>query len=324
MQYGESLWKIKLTHRPESFWYPYGTLSNIQVLERLLNTIDLDLLSLCRGPHGKIADIGAGDGDLAFFLEEMGLSVDVIENPLTNFNALEGARIMQEALGSSLGIYEFDLDSQFPVSTEKYDAIFFLGTLYHLKNPFFVLERLAQMTSYCFVSTRVASQTADGLPLSSHPLAYLLDPEECNNDDTNFWIFSGQGLKRLIARTGWSLLCYSTVGNTTNSTPGDPDRDERAYCVLRSNVLPWIMALPNPVPNDEAEGQTTILWNAGAESDGMVYVSKDGGEESLFAVERHDSCVANWIQTGPTYEFRLYNSDHTELLASVVVRRTSR
>ena len=25
----------------------------------------------------------------------------------------------------------------------------------------------------------------------------------------------------------------------------------------------------------------------------------------------------------PTYEFRLYNSDHTELLASVVVKRTN-
>ena len=323
MQYGKSLWKIKLAHRPESFWYPYGTLRNIQVLEEILNTIGLDLLSLCRGPHGKIADIGAGDGDLAFFLEETGLSVDVIENPVTNFNALEGARIMKEALGSSVAICEIDLDSQFPLSTENYDAIFFLGILYHLKNPFFVLERLAQIASYCFVSTRVASHTADGLPLSSHPLAYLLDPEECNNDNTNFWIFSDRGLKRLVSRAGWSLVCYGTVGNMTNSTPNDPDRDQRAFCTLRSKALPWIMALPNPVPKGEAIGRTTILWNAGAESDGKVYVSRNGGEESLFAAESHDSCVANWIQTGSSYEFRLYNSDHAKLLDKVVVSKAT-
>jgi hypothetical protein len=284
----------------------------------------LDLLQLCRGPYRKIADIGAGDGDLAFFLENMGFSVEIIDNQYTNFNGLEGARVLKEVMNSSVEIRSIDLDSQFTLPHQKYDAVFFLGTLYHLKSPFFVLERLARMASYCFVSTRVASHTTDGLPLSSHPLAYLLNPEECNNDNTNFWIFSDQGLKRLIARTGWTLLCYSTVGNTTNSTPSDPDRDERAFCVLRSNVLPWIMALPNPVLNDDAKGQTTILWNAGDESDGMVYVSKDGGEESLFAAERHDSCVANWIQTGHTYEFRLYNSDHTELLASVVVTRTNR
>ncbi len=322
-QYEKLLWEIKLAHRPESFWYPYGTLRNIPVLEQLLATVELDLLQLCRGSHRKIADIGAADADLAFFMEKMGFSVDVIENRLTNFNLLEGARIMKEALKSSVIIREADLDSQLPLSSEKYDAIFFLGILYHLKNPFFILEKLARMTKYCFLSTRIASQTADGRPLSAYPLAYLLDPNECNNDNTNFWIFSDQGLKRLIKRTGWSLLCYGTVGNTTNSTPADLDRDQRAFCVLRSNVLPWIMALPNPVPAGEAKGRTTISWNTADESDGMVYVSSNGGEESLFATSRQDSAVASWIHTGTNYEFRLYNSDHTELLDKVVVTKAT-
>jgi hypothetical protein len=179
------------------------------------------------------------------------------------------------------------------------------------------------MANYCFVSTRIASHTADGLPLFSHPLAYLLDPEECNNDNTNFWIFSEQGLKRLIKRTGWSLLCYGAVGNTINSTPADLDRDQRAFCVLRSNVLPWIMALPNPVPAGEGKGRTTISWNTADESDGMVYVSVNGGEESLFATLRQGSSGANWIHAGASYEFRLYNSEYTKLLAKVVVNRAA-
>jgi len=70
----QELWKTKLAHRPKPFWYPYATLRNIPVLERVLAGVGLDLLELCRGKYGRIADIGAADGDLAFFLEERGSS----------------------------------------------------------------------------------------------------------------------------------------------------------------------------------------------------------------------------------------------------------
>jgi len=68
----ENLWKIKLAHRAKSFWYPYSALQNIAVLAQLSTMAGLNLLQLCRGPHSKVADIGAADGDLAFFLEKMG------------------------------------------------------------------------------------------------------------------------------------------------------------------------------------------------------------------------------------------------------------
>ena len=317
----QSLWKIKLTHRAKSFWYPYATLRNVAVLERLSAIAELNLLQLCRGQYGKIADIGAADGDLAFFLEKQGLSVDVIENEHANFNRLEGARILKHALDSSVTIRSIDLDSQFPHSGEKYDAIFLLGTLYHLKNPFLILERLARMTEYCFVSTRIAKQTADGQPLSPYPIAYLLGPQECNNDSTNFWIFSEEGLKRLIDRTGWSVLSYLRIGDTTNSTPADPDRDERAFCLLQSKTSPTLSASPNPVPAGQGIGKTTILWNTANGDAGRVYVSTNGREESLFATSCQGSAAANWIRTDSVYEFRLYNSDHRKLLAKVAVTR---
>jgi tRNA (mo5U34)-methyltransferase len=297
---------------------------NVAVLEKLSDMAGLHLLDLCRGAHGRVADIGAADGDLAFFLERQGLSVEVIDNEYTNFNGLEGARILKEALNSSVAIRSVDLDSQFSLSAQKYDAIFFLGTLYHLKNPFLVLESLARITKYCFVSTRIAKQTADGQPLSSYPLAYLLGPQECNDDDTNFWIFSSEGLRRLIDRTGWGILSHLTIGDTKNSTPADPDRDERAFCFLQSKLLPTISASPNPVPAGGETGRTTISWNTGDESDGMIYVSRNGGKESLFATSREDSSIANWIQAGSTYEFRLYNLDHTKLLDKVIVTKATK
>lgn len=312
----ERLWEIKLAHRPRSFWYPYRTLWNVGVLDRLSADAGLNLLEVCRGQHGKIADIGAADGDLAFFFESQGLSVDVIDNDATNFNRFQGVQIVKNALNSSVTIRSVDLDSQFDLPSKKYDVIFLLGTIYHLKNPFFVLEKLAQRTRYCFASTRVAKQTADGHPLAPYPVAYLLGPQECNDDYTNYWIFTDEGLKRLIDRTGWNLLSQINVGDTANSTPADLDRDERAFVLLR-RVDPTLSASPNPVPAGDNPGETTISWNGGS-----VYVSMDSGEEVLFADLRQGSKVASWIRTGSSYEFRIYSSDHTELLTKLTVTKS--
>jgi tRNA (mo5U34)-methyltransferase len=231
-----TLWTVKLTQRSKSFWYPYPTLRNLKPLEQLLIESGFDLLKLCQGPNARVADIGTADGDLAFFLEKMGLSVDAIDFELTNFNQMEGIRILKKALNSVVAIQSIDLDSQFSSRREKYDAIFLLGILYHLKNPFFVLEKLAQIARYCFLATRVARKAPDGHFLARYPVAYLLGPEECNSDSTNFWIFSSEGLRRLIDRTGWSILAYTTTGDISNSTPSDPNHDERAFCLLESKA----------------------------------------------------------------------------------------
>jgi tRNA (mo5U34)-methyltransferase len=309
----QRLWEIKLGHRPKSFWYPYPTLWNVGLLERLSADAGLSLLQVCRGEYGKVADIGAADGDLAFFLEKQGLSVDVIDNEATNFNSFQGIRILKDALNSSVTLRSVDLDAQIDLPSKRYDVIFLLGTLYHLKNPFFVLEKLAQMTRYCFASTRVARQTPDGHSLSPYPVAYLLGPRECNDDYTNYWIFTDEGLKRLFDRTGWSVLSQINIGATTNSTPADPDRDERAFVFLRA-VETTLSAVPNPVPPGDNPGETTISW-----SGGKVYVSMNGNNEVLFAHRREGSSVAKWILAGSSYEFRIYNSDHTELLAKLTV-----
>ena len=313
----QMLWEVKLAHRPKSFWYPYRTLWNVALLERLSADAGLNLLQICRGKYGKVADIGAADGDLAFFLENQGLSVDAIDNEATNFNRFQGIRILKDALNSSVTIRSLDLDSQFDLSSKKYDAIFLLGTIYHLKNPFFVLEKLAQRTRYCFASTRIAKQTADGHLLSPYPVAYLLGPRECNDDDTNYWIFTDEGLKRLIDRSGWQILSQINIGDTTNSTPADPNRDERALVLLRQ-VDPTLGASPNPVPPGDNAGKVTISW-----SGGTVYVSMNGGKEVLFADLFQGSKVASWILAGSSYEFRLYDSDHIEVLAKVTVTKAT-
>ena len=84
-----------------------------------------------------------------------------------------------------------------------------------------------------------------------------------------------------------------------------------------------LAASPNPVPAGDGVGKTVISWNAANAVDGNVYVSIDDREELLFASAQQGSAAANWIRTGSTYEFRLYNADHTVLLEKVVVTKAT-
>lgn len=230
---------------PAAFgWYPYGTLNNFAILEKLLSTNGRDLVALAGG--GPVVDIGAADGDTAFFMESLGLQADVIDFPPTNYNGCQGVKLLKDALGSAVNIHEVDLDSHFDLPGTQYGLAFFLGILYHLKNPFAALENLARCARHALISTRVVrysaarprlfgkSKDADRVALHSIPVAYLVDAHETNNDPTNYWMFSEAGLLRLLNRSGWDVLDYVTVGNTTDSDPATNEGDERAFCLVRS------------------------------------------------------------------------------------------
>lgn len=233
MAFREELQQTKARLEPEQFWYPYDTLSNFLHFEKLLQGEHKDTVANLRAK--TIVDIGSADGDMAFFLESRGNTVDVVDHASTNFNGLRGVTRLKEHLASAVSIYDIDLDSQFSLPRAHYDAAFFLGILYHLKNPYYMMEALARRVDVCFLSTKVAKYAGpldtriDGLPI-----AYLLGPTEANNDPTNFWVFSDPGLRRLLERTGWDVISYVTVGNVTHSDPATAAGDERAFCYLRS------------------------------------------------------------------------------------------
>jgi tRNA (mo5U34)-methyltransferase len=166
-------------------------------------------------------------------MESLGNQCDIYDFGPTNYNGLRGAYFLKERLKSNVGIYERDFDSQFNM-TGKYDLIFFLGILYHLKNPYYVLEKLCQHSEHLVVSTRVCRHFRIGQPDSSIiPAAYLLGPTESNNDATNYWIFTRAGLERIFDRTGWSVIAIRTVGDTIASNPQDPSHDERVFALLQ-------------------------------------------------------------------------------------------
>jgi tRNA (mo5U34)-methyltransferase len=219
----------------DGFWYPYQSLSNVGILQDLLQGQYADLSALIG--DDPVADIGAADGDMSFLLEEMGCDVDLIDWGLTNYNKLQGARRLKEGLGSGINIHEVDLDSQFHLP-RKYGLTLFLGILYHLQNPYYILKELARSTRWALMSTRIARVTTDrSTRFDTAPVAYLLGPTECNNDNTNYWIFSPAGIVRILERTGWEMAAGITTGDPVNSDPATAEGDERVFCLLRSTAF---------------------------------------------------------------------------------------
>lgn len=224
------------TASPEFEWYPYDSLGSFRLLGDFLTGDRRDLRKLCGA--GPVLDLCCADGDLSFFLESEGCLVRAVDWPLTNHNYLRGFRRLHASLASRVELHELNLDARFELPGNYYTAAFFLGGLYHLKNPFYLLEQLAERAYYCFLSTRIARWTPDRTAdLRPHPLAYLVADDEFKNDDSNFWVFSAAGLRRLLHRSGWQVLDETSFGDTVKSDPLSAERDERAFCLLRSTRL---------------------------------------------------------------------------------------
>jgi tRNA (mo5U34)-methyltransferase len=228
---------------PSSFWYPYETMANFGFINRLLHGNNRTLFRDI--DPKRAADIGGADGDVSFFMEQEGWDMTLIDNPSTNWNGLKGARLYKDTIGSTTKIVEMNLDEQFHIEG-RFDLVFFLGILYHIKNPLYVLEQLARTARYAFLSTRImrwsapreeSRTTQDHRQLMERlPVAYLLRPDECNNDSTNYWIFSDAGLRRILDRTSWNIEEYMITGAIEEADPFSLENDGRAFCLIKSRL----------------------------------------------------------------------------------------
>ena len=137
-------------------WYPYDSLACVPQIERMLHDRPGLLQHARRLP---MLDIGSGDGDLAFFFESLGFRVTAVDFEPTNFNRMQGVRALKSALGSNVDVHSVDLDGRGATAGGPFGLCFLLGVLYHVKNPFYLLESVAHEAEYCLLSTRVARRT---------------------------------------------------------------------------------------------------------------------------------------------------------------------
>lgn len=216
-------------------WYPYRSMANIQHLTQILpETIksrlsagDLDL---------RVLDVGAADGDLGYFFESRGASVDFLDNPPTNYNDCKGLLAIRDALGSPSRLITQDIDREIKLEGE-YDFAIALGLLYHLRNPMLFLMELARHAQTMVLSTRVVNRLPDGTAIGSSSVAYLLRRRESNDDPTNYWCFSPVGLDTVLSRSGWKILATTSIGADEQSDPVTPENDRRdfVYCERVAN-----------------------------------------------------------------------------------------
>jgi tRNA (mo5U34)-methyltransferase len=221
------------THK---IWYPYNTLFSMLEFEHVLKGEHRDILKLIGDK--PFADIGAADGDLGFFVESNGVkNIHIIDYGPSNCNGLEGAHRLKQSLNSSVQIHDMNLDAAFSFPEKRFGLAALLGTLYHVKNPFLLLETLSLHADYCLINTRIAAYLPGARrSVRSFPLAYLLDNRECNNDPTNFWIFTETGLRRLLSLTGWEILDFGVSG-CSKSTPAAMEKTQRVFCLVKSRSL---------------------------------------------------------------------------------------
>jgi 2-polyprenyl-3-methyl-5-hydroxy-6-metoxy-1,4-benzoquinol methylase len=229
--FGKTIGQAKRALQVDFEWYPYDTLSGLWHLDKLLGSANRDLLAPRRA---RVLDFGSQDGELAFFLESLGFDVVAADHPAYNHNGMRGIRALKAALGSRIEIHEIDADRPFTLPHDSYDLVLFLGILYHLRNPFYVLEELARRATSLLLSTRIARRYPGGAAMPQElAIAYLLRENELNQDDSNYFIFSEAALRVLLERTHWDVREFLTLGAGA-SDPIRLDRDERAFCYARS------------------------------------------------------------------------------------------
>lgn len=187
LEYDQHLQAMKRSISQEpGYWYAYRILGMFRHIDTLLSGTPWSGF-LSRLSPSTIADIGTADGDLAYFLESKGHVVDAVDCSKTRSDlGLEPVRELGRKLNSNVAVHDIDLDSQFRLPRERYDLAFFMGILYHLKNPYYALEALSKHTKLCLLSTRIARLTPSRTSIAAEPVAYLLDTRESNDDDTNY------------------------------------------------------------------------------------------------------------------------------------------
>jgi len=217
---------------PQPGWYPWDSFGTLTRLNELLTGRHRFLEPLIG--DDPVLDLGCGDGDLAFLFESLGCRVLAVDNAPTNYNRMAGVEALKIALDSSVRIEAVDLDAGMQLPIGRCGLALCFGILYHLKNPYGVLEGLARRARYCLLSTAITRFAPDGTTgVNDMAVAFLAGRDGLRGDETNYWIFSEAGLRTLVDRCGWEVCDWMMVG-AEDSILWNTQRDERVFCLLRS------------------------------------------------------------------------------------------
>jgi tRNA (mo5U34)-methyltransferase len=232
--------------------YPYDTTAaNLDPIFSLFEKSGLiDLIE--NRKIRTICDVGCANGDLSFSFAASGFAVTAIDYTLNHDQApYVVSRVA--ALGNfPVAVVDMSIDTHFSFNDlvknklssstsnlplgQHYDLAICLGLLYHLKNPFAFLESLFKIAEYVVIGTHIMTHPpALEFNAAALPMAYLVNPNELNNDPTNFWILTNEAFKRLAERCGFEILANVVIPNNELglAVPDRIDLGIRSFLLLK-------------------------------------------------------------------------------------------
>lgn len=134
----------------------------------------------------SVLDIGAWDGFFSFEAERRGacrvLATDYFTWKGFTWGSKAGFELARRALESKVEDLEIDVPDISPETVGgEFDVVFFLGVLYHLKEPLHALERIAKVTRRMLIV-----ETVTDLLHVGRPAVAFYPGKELNNDPTNW------------------------------------------------------------------------------------------------------------------------------------------
>ena len=174
----------------------------------------------------RVLDIGARDGFFSFAAEARGAHVLAIDAVAEEH--LKGFAVAKEILGSSVEYRTMNVYDATPERIGRFDAIFFFGVLYHLRDPMLALDRLYSVANpggLMWVESHTIDQgfsdpetgemrtlEAVAPALKDVPIAQFYPGGALSGNPSNWWGPNLAALEAMVGSAGFEVLRSRVVG----------------------------------------------------------------------------------------------------------------
>jgi tRNA (mo5U34)-methyltransferase len=165
----------------------------------------------------SVLDLGAWNGYFTAKACRLGATdILAVDQPTWNHpgpaNGFAGFQLVQKYLAPTARALNCDVNDLRVEVIGQFDVVLFLGVLYHLKNPLFVLENLGQIAR-----KRIVIETHLDALNEERPAAIFYPGDECRNDGSNWWGVNPACLRAMLEVAGFKNVEVIPY-------PGRPDR----------------------------------------------------------------------------------------------------
>ncbi|MHB8148049.1 MAG: class I SAM-dependent methyltransferase [Vulcanimicrobiaceae bacterium] len=154
----------------------------------------------------RVLDIGCAEGFFSFEAERRGaaqvVAIDSFEGSIERFN------LVRLALGSKVNAYLCNVYDLSPKTFGTFDLVMFFGVLYHVKHPWYALEKISAVCSGALLLQTLVTEEPAYRDLSLswfHPFGIESGPPENRQlDPTVFWVPTPECTRNLVRAAGFT------------------------------------------------------------------------------------------------------------------------